>query len=1020
MSSLKTIDGYTVEKLLGEGAAGRVYLVRLPGRQRFAALKLLRGNVDPGEIIRFRREFTSILRCQHPNIVSVYGMGEFQGSPYYLMEYLKGDDFLTEMRRGLRTHAPIPDSRIAKLVDIGCQVMDALHYLHSHKTIHRDLKPANIIVTSDKTVKLLDFGLIWDPGTAVENGSGGTAGYLSPEQIRRGRVDPRSDLYAFGICFYEALCGVHPFGLKGDWTQILTRQLDGNFTVPSKLHPDLKDRFDHVMERLLAVNPVDRYQTAGQVFLSLRRLEPGTESELKRGTGDSWGLLETEWIDSHNHLEKVGKWLSQTVLPVLAVQGPSRSGRSRLLEETQGIVPHDVRQMKIDFNRDRELVSVAGGIHRFLLEALGGSSVGDKDLIEKYLKSEGNESERSPMARRAAFIDAFKRYPGLFGPESRVLILIDNLDRSEGLVRELMESLISHATENLRIIYTCDPDYVHPIDSLSVISWKAYDVIACTHFLKRVLGVEKITKKVASKMTHLAEGNLGRLHDILNAWIQEDVLFFQDETWFVGSPLFPEPLVFPTLNPVEQLRPVKLLTHALVMKDRLDREMLRTLAVYGRPCPFSIITKLFAAREELLLEVLDRLIKTGWIGEDIEGDEALFHFCDPEMRGEIYRGISPFHRSYLHHRIADVSLKKKNYPKDRQAFLGEHYSCSDVPVMAIDYLKMAGLTAQRRFDYQNAIRYFDLTKEICLKARENRVNPFPCPPGMMIGYDGIAANDLMNAYFNAREFMAKTYDELWMWAANEKGQICSLRGDYGMAFEEFQRMLTKAREISSRPEEGRALRFIGQVLFHQKKFEEAQKHFENSLSIRSELKDDKGVADCLNALGAIAQRMDKLDEAEKYFLNALDVIRVLKDERGIAYMMNNLGNIQFLQKNYKKALANFTQSYKILEKQKDHLGMAYSAFNAGEVYRTQENYVKANEYLQICLSLRLKIEDTRGSAICYRTLGETHEQMGKRAEAVQYLQKAAELYREMSNQKDVDECIHRINEISQSKNTNKK
>ncbi|MBN1550929.1 serine/threonine protein kinase, partial [bacterium] len=267
-STPKSIDGYAVERVLGEGASGTVYLVKLPGRQRFAALKLLKHYLDEAEVLQIRREFTAVVRCQHPHIISVYGFGEFQNRPYYLMEYLKGDDLVTEIRRGQRPNAALNRERLTKLTTVVIQILDALQYLHSRRIVHRDLKPANLIMTDREHVKLLDFGLAINPFEKGKpsNSIGGTAGYFAPEQIQSKQADPRSDLYAVGVCIYQCLCGIHPFGLDNDWQTLLNKQLTNKFALPSVLYPELPKQWDALISRLLDANPYNRYQSVPEVL----------------------------------------------------------------------------------------------------------------------------------------------------------------------------------------------------------------------------------------------------------------------------------------------------------------------------------------------------------------------------------------------------------------------------------------------------------------------------------------------------------------------------------------------------------------------------------------------------------------------------------------------------------------------------------------------------------------------------------------------------------------------------------
>jgi len=139
-----------------------VYQVKLPGRQRYAALKLFKGDIDPPKTLCFKREFGAIARCRHESIVSVYGMGEHHEKPYILMEYVKGKPLDEVIREGLRDMEPLPIDRSSNLVNVILKVLDALHYLHSRRIVHRDIKPANLVMTDDGMIKLLDFGMAWN------------------------------------------------------------------------------------------------------------------------------------------------------------------------------------------------------------------------------------------------------------------------------------------------------------------------------------------------------------------------------------------------------------------------------------------------------------------------------------------------------------------------------------------------------------------------------------------------------------------------------------------------------------------------------------------------------------------------------------------------------------------------------------------------------------------------------------------------------------------------------------------
>ncbi|MCA9298673.1 MAG: serine/threonine protein kinase [Phycisphaerales bacterium] len=207
---------YQVLQHLGEGGMGKVYKAFDPIMNRYVAMKVMKDHVPEGEQRRFRREARMCASFQHPNLVRVLDVGTTAEHHLYwfVMEFLEGRDILGAMQGG-RT---VP---LHVVCEIFRQVLDALRYIHLRGVVHRDVKPANIFITHDahdpelRIIKLLDFGVARDASDDAPEDPRlilGDPRYLPPEQSRpQGPVDARSDLYALGMTFYEAVTGHHPF-----------------------------------------------------------------------------------------------------------------------------------------------------------------------------------------------------------------------------------------------------------------------------------------------------------------------------------------------------------------------------------------------------------------------------------------------------------------------------------------------------------------------------------------------------------------------------------------------------------------------------------------------------------------------------------------------------------------------------------------------------------------------------------------------------------------------------------------
>jgi len=263
---------YQVEKELGRGAMGTVYLGRDPKINRLVAIKTLALSEDFAASSaaslreRFFREAETAGRLHHPNIVTIYDVGEEHDLAYIAMEYLEGKDLETY----IRSDQPLAFDWI---VDVAIKVADALAYAHRNDVVHRDIKPANIIYhEATGGVKVTDFGIARiTAATHTQTGTIlGTPSYMSPEQIAGKRVDGRSDLFSFGSMLFELITGDTPF--DGDSLATLMHQII-NAPTPDirKLRPDTPARLTAVIKRLLQKDIKKRYQNGEELKQDLEQ-----------------------------------------------------------------------------------------------------------------------------------------------------------------------------------------------------------------------------------------------------------------------------------------------------------------------------------------------------------------------------------------------------------------------------------------------------------------------------------------------------------------------------------------------------------------------------------------------------------------------------------------------------------------------------------------------------------------------------------------------------------------------------
>jgi eukaryotic-like serine/threonine-protein kinase len=415
------IGKYKVQNEIGRGGFGRVFRAFDPTVGRTVAIKILIADNDEDLLARFRREATATGKLRHKNIVTIHDFGEQDNSPYLVMEYLEGEDLKASLVSG----------RISTFFDktsVMTQVAEGLQHAHHHGIVHRDIKPANIMILSDGTVKIMDFGIarvMTEQFTTRLTRHGdvlGTISYMAPEVLQGTEVDPLCDIFSFGVIYYELIAGKHPFA--ADQPARVMYNITATTPPPvSTFAPDCPRDLEQLIARAIHKDRDLRYQSLEDLLFDL------TPIRLQLQSAEAQSLIrKAETLVSGKHIRE-----AQTVVRQVLQLDPNNTSARELREKLN-------REAQLQNLRERCEQLIASGTEQ--LNSLQYANA--IETFESVLRLDVNNAEAEKLLQQArTALKKRERSEALIAQAKREL----EADQLTDAYRSLLECL-QHSPDN--------------------------------------------------------------------------------------------------------------------------------------------------------------------------------------------------------------------------------------------------------------------------------------------------------------------------------------------------------------------------------------------------------------------------------------------------------------------------------------------------------------------------------------------------------------------------------------------
>lgn len=1069
MSSLESLQNgrYAILKKIGEGGKGTVYKARDTVLNRVVAIKMLKTTIPSEEAYsRFMREAQVVAKLNHPNIVSIYDIGKEDEKQFFVIEFVDG----MSLRDLMKTY-PEGKCDMQTVLRIGIDVCGALQYAHSLGVLHRDIKPENILITQEGIAKLMDFGLakmIGQPSITQEGIIVGTVAYVAPENALGKGSDVRSDMYSFGAVLYETVTGRPPFPGE-DPVKVIFSHIHDYPVSPSRLNPKVPQALADCIMKLLEKEPGKRYQSAADLLRVLREIAEGFLREVlvpsyKLGvvvpSPRPSAVKEVQLIDRVEELGALREAVDKAVRGeggVVFLHGEAGIGKTRLAKELGAYAR--LRGMQVLSGRCPALFRM-DGVPPYVLW---------KEVIKNYLEVCSSEQLHrvigfypsevsmlvpelslklraipqslpiSPEHERDRLFEAVSQFVTNISKDAPLLVILDDLQWTDQssllLLHYLARGVYKESLFLLGTYRDTDIDQRHPLSPvltelnrerlLQSVPLKRMSFNDVSEMVKQILEQEDVSRDFCKLVYERTMGNPFFVEEVMKSLKEEEVIYREENKWKIKE-----------VSKIEFPATVKDVIKARV--GRLDDECQNVLTMasfVGNDFSCEALCGVTGFEEDKLLELLDRMLKTGLIKERVIRGESVCSFVDVIVRDVVHEEVSPFRHKRLHGTVG--SALEKVYAKKIDEHLGElalHFLEGGDKEKALDYFLKAGEKAMRIYANTEAISYF----QSALRLLEEKEGEYREKARVLETLGDIkrlvGEYDLCMKRWNEALLLWKQLDEKEKVARLHRKIAVTLWRDIGntkQAQENFEKAL---RILEAEPESIELAALYAaraSMSYFTEDVTKARFWAEKALELAKKLNAFEVIAssyvDLGLVFGATGERKEAVECLEKALKIALDngyvdiAVRAYNNlaahlpaeenerriecyEKGLE-LAKKAGHIQaiswlgiplatryFGMGNSDKALALAEESDALNRKIGHLFNLSNSTLFLGAFYHVLGEWNKGEQYLKESLSISLGINNTQQISSGYLFLGFCYYDRGEYIKAKEYFDKMSEIY----------------------------